>query len=495
MSSATTGKAPSIKIPIEKTGSPAEVLISPWVGGLVLAAGFYVAISQLPPSAAIVARYFNGSWAACAATGLFFIGCALLLRKYVELILDRRALRLIVVDADSLDGIDSPRERAAELVASTALVPASILRTKVVGRIHEVCHYVAGCRSNTSLEDHLRYRADLALETLAHSFAAVKTLLWGIPAVGLLGLVLGFITTIHAVNPQDLDASMPAIVGGFEAAFAPLAVSLGLSLVLLFGKLAVERAETRVLSQIEQFGILQVAPCFNFAQSSFQSAPLAAAEAEAAENLISQTTALVTRQTALWHEALEDLRLKWVESAQAQQAQFAAALAQGMAATLTGHEQQLDEARDEFLTGFRAVGLELARVTAGLQQMGEEHQELFHGQVTGIWRSMLESMSADRKDHETQMERLITLFEKSARCWHEELVRATDAVTAQIQELQQKGEVLQGIAEQERELVRLQDALAHNLQSVRAVEAFEESIHSLNAAVHMLTIRAKAHAA
>ena len=35
----------------------------------------------------------------------------------------------------------------------------------------------------------------------------------------------------------------------------------------------------------------------------------------------------------------------------------------------------------------------------------------------------------------------------------------------------------------------------HNLQTVRAVEAFEESIHSLNAAVHMLTIRAKAHAA
>ena len=45
------------------------------------------------------------------------------------------------------------------------------------------------------------------------------------------------------------------------------------------------------------------------------------------------------------------------------------------------------------------------------------------------------------------------------------------------------------------ELVRLQSALTHNLQSVRAVEAFEESIHSLNAAVHMLTIRAKAHAA
>jgi hypothetical protein len=93
------------------------------------------------------------------------------------------------------------------------------------------------------------------------------------------------------------------------------------------------------------------------------------------------------------------------------------------------------------------------------------------------------------------MERTIAVFEGAAQGWHKELSRSTAAITAQLQEIQQKSEILRGIAEQEEELVRLQSALTHNLQSVRAVEAFEESIHSLNAAVHMLTIRAKAHAA
>ncbi|HEY3965250.1 MAG TPA: MotA/TolQ/ExbB proton channel family protein [Planctomycetaceae bacterium] len=484
--------------PARTTGTataPWEILLSPWLCGPVLTGAFYLLIARLPPSTDAVTQCLTSSLATYAACGLFFIGVAGLLRKGIELTLDRRALKLVMIDADSLEGIDTPRDRAAELTASTALVPASIQRTKVVSRIHEICQYVAGCRSNSSLEEHLRYRADLALESLTESYSLLRALVWGIPVVGVIGLVLGIISTIHAVNPLDLDASMPGVASGLEAAFAPLAVSLGLSLALMFGKLLAERAETQVLAQIEQFGILQVAPCFSFADSSFQSGPLAAAEAEAAENLIEQTAALVTRQTELWQEALEEMRARWIESAQGQQAQFTAALTQGMTATLTGHVQQLDEARAEFLTGFRAVGNELSRVTAGLQQMGEEHQELFQKQLTEIWQTMLSTMSADRHDHESQMERLIALFEKSARCWHEDLVRATDAVTAQIRELQNKREILQGVAEQEHELVRLQDALAHNLQSVRAVEAFEESIHSLNAAVHMLTIRAKAHAA
>lgn len=495
MSSETTGKPAPVGTTSATPTATWEVLLSPWLFGPALTGAFYLLVAQLPPRAAFVARCFNGNWATCVAMGLFFVAVAVLLRKAIDLALDRRALKLILVDADSLEGIDTPQDRAAELTASTSLVPASIQRTKVVGRIHDVCQYVAGCRSNSSLEDHLRYRADLALESLAHSYSLVRTITWGIPVVGLLGLVLGVIATIQDVNPLDLDASMPAIVAGFEAAFAPLAVSLALSLALMFGKLLTERAETQVLARIEQFGIQQVAPCFNFAQSSFESAPLAAAEAQAAEHLIANTAALVTRQTSLWQEALEDMRTRWVESAQAQHARFTAALEQGMTATLDNHARQLEEARTEFLTGFRAVGLELSRVTAGLQQMGEEHQESLHRQLAEIWQSTRTEMSADRKDHESQMERLMALFEKSARVWHDDLARATEAVVAQIRELQHTGEILQGVAGQEQELVRLQDTLTHNLQSVRAIEAFEESIHSLNAAVHMLTIRAKAHAA
>lgn len=495
MSSATTGKSATLGQAASPTSSAGEFFLSPWFCGPVLTVGFYLLLSQLPQQADPVKHYFNGHWILYIETCLFFAGVVVLLRKAMGLVLDHRALRLILIDAESLEGIDTSRDRALELISATASVPASVRQSRVGRRIQDACAYVAGSGSDAGVEDHLRYLADLAVETLTGSFALVRTITRGVPVLGVLGLVLGIAGAVQAVNPQDLDASMPAIVAGFGAALDPLALGLGLAFVLMFGTFLVERGENQVLAKVEQFGISQLVPCFNLSQGTGAGSPLGAAEVEAAEKLIERTETLINWQTGLWQESLESLRNRWVETTQAQQSQFTALLQQGMTATLTGHAEQLAEARSEFLTGFRAVGLELSRVTAGLQQMGEEHQNLFHQQVTEIWRSMQTEMAADRHDHEARMEKTISVFERAAREWHKDLTKSTDAITAQIQEIQQKNDILRGLAEQEDELIRLQSALTHNLQSVRAVEAFEESIHSLNAAVHMLTIRAKAHAA
>jgi hypothetical protein len=495
MSSAITGKSATLLQTPSANRAAGALFLSPWLCGPVLTIGFYLLLSQLPQQADSLTRYFDGNWILYAETTLFFVGVAQILRKALELLLDHRALRLILIDAESLAGIDTPRDRALELLSATASVPAAVRHSKVGRRIQDACAYVAGCGSDAGLEDHLRYLADLAVETLSGSFALVRTITKGVPVLGALGLVIGIAGAVHAVNPQDLDSSMPAIVAGLGVALDPLALSLGLAFALMFSTFLVERGESRVLAQVEQFGISQLVPCFNLSQSAGAASPLVEAEAQAAEKLIERTEALINWQTGLWQEALESLRHRWIETTQAQQSQFAAALQQGMHATLAGHSQQLDEARAEFLKSFRAVGLELARVTAGLQQMGEEQQGQFHQQVSEIWRSMQTEMAADRHDHEARMEKTISLFERAARNWHEDLSKATDAITCQLQEIQHKSEILKGMGEQEEELIRLQGALTHNLQSVRAVEAFEESIHSLNAAVHMLTIRAKAHAA
>jgi hypothetical protein len=166
-----------------------------------------------------------------------------------------------------------------------------------------------------------------------------------------------------------------------------------------------------------------------------------------------------------------------------------------MVASLASHSQQLEEARDDFLKAFRAVGLELTRVTAGLQQMGEEHQDLFQKEVAQAWQAMQTQMAAARGEHHDQMAGSVALLETAVRGWHDDLATASTAMTAQLQELRRNGELLQNVTGQEEELVRLQTTLTHNLQSVRAMEAFEQSIHSLSAAVHLLTMRTKAHAA
>jgi biopolymer transport protein ExbB/TolQ len=472
-----------------------QVVRSPWLWAPLATIGFYLAIPHLPSHSELLTRYFCGHWIAYAQTAIGFLGSAILLRRLFDFVQESRALRLVEIDSRSLQGIASPPERAQALLSATSNIPSSISRTRLVLRIRETCEYVAQRGPRTAIDDHLRYLADLAVEGAKSSFAPLRTIIWTAPVLGILGTVLGTALAFHSVDPDNLDSSMSEVMAGLEGSLDATVVGLAISVVLLFGKLFVERCEGHVLEQIEKFGISQLAPCLTSDEAEEALTPLVKAETEAAARLLERTDSLIARQTELWQEALEDSRRRWLDTAREQQARFAGALEQGMVAGLASHSQQLEEARDDFLKAFRSVGLELTRVTAGLQQMGEEHQELFQKEVAQTWQTMQAQMSAARGEHREQLSGTVSLLENAVRGWHDDLARATAAVSAQIEELQRCSTALHDVAGHEESLVRLQTTLTHNLQSVRAMETFQESIHSLNAAVHLLTMRTKAHAA
>lgn len=495
MSSVTTGKSAGLDETVPPPSLVKAIFLSPWLWGPLLTVAFCQAMPHLAEHREILTRYVFGRLIFYSQTTLFFFAVAILLRKAIGLIPERRALKRVVIDSASLQGIELPADRARSLSAAAANVPVGLRGTKLVERIRAACEYVARRDQSAALEDHLRYLADLAVENLTASFAAVRTITWGVPVLGALGTILSITLAFQSVDPDNLDASVAGAVADLGGAFDPTALSLAMSAWLVFTRLAVERAEGRVLVRVEQFGIEQLAPCFGGEVYIGPVSPLAGAEGEAAVKLVEKTGELIELQTGLWQQALEDLRRRWVETAQQQQAQFAAALEQGMAGSLADHAGQLAETRADFLESFRAVGLELGRITAGLQQMGEEHENLFHQQVVEVWEKMQTQMAAAQSEHQEHLGRSVALLDKAVKGWHGDLSAGTAALASQLQELQRQRETLHEVAGQEQELVRLQTTLTQNLQAVRAIEAFEESIHSLNAAVHMLTMRTKAHAA
>ncbi len=495
MSSAPTRKSAALSSATATRPQGSNPLLSPWIWGPLFTVGFYLAIPRLPLQSESLNRLFCGHWISYAETGLFFFGLAILINRTIGLIHERRSLNMIVIDGASLEGIESPVDRARALHLAASDIPAGIGGTKLMVRIREMCEYVVRRGSGAAVEDHLRYLADLAIERMAASFALVRTLIGAIPALGLIGTVLATAVALQSIDPSDQQASLSAILSGLGRVFDPIALGLGLSLILIFGKHLVERGASHVLARVEQFGIDELAPRLCSDATDIAPPPLAAAETEAAAKLVERTDSLINWQMKLWQEALEGLRNGWLETVRRQQAEFAKALEQGMSATLTNHSQQLEEARADFLKSFRAVGLELTRVTAGLQQMGEEHQNLFHREVSQVWETMQAQIASSRGEHQEHLARSVGLLEKAVHGWQEDLAKATAAMTAQLHELQRHGELLHSVSGHEEELVRLQTTLTHNLQSVRAMEKFEESIHSLNAAVHLLTMRTKAHAA
>src|SRR5262249_14451906 len=152
-------------------------------------------------------------------------------------------------------GIESATDRACSLYAATTGVPAGIRGTKLMVRIRGVCDYVARRGSGAAVEDHLRYLADLAVDNLNASHARLRLLVGTVPAVGLLGTLVPTSPALQQLDGDSSAASVAAVAGALGGALTPLALGLGLSLILVFGKLLLERGETQVLTLVEQFGI------------------------------------------------------------------------------------------------------------------------------------------------------------------------------------------------------------------------------------------------
>jgi hypothetical protein len=161
-----------------------------------------------------------------------------------------------------------------------------------------------------------------------------------------------------------------------------------------------------------------------------------------------------------------------------------------MAATLASHSQQLNDMRHEFLTGFRTVAQELGRIVDGLQTAARSQQDAFTQQVADLWQKVEEAINRLNESQQAQSQETTALLSSAVRDWKQDLSLATEAMLGQLRELERHGETLKALSGEERQLIQLQATLQDNLQSVRAVETFEETIHSLSAAVHLLTARA-----
>lgn len=471
----------------------AGIVESPILWGSAVTFAFYYLIPYLPVEREFVARYFAGHWIEYTETGMFFIGMTILAKKLLTHRVEVSVLRSRVVDLSSIPMNDGSAGAAERILGQIDQLAPRLRDTKLVGRVREACGFIRQRPEPGALDDHLKYLADLAANDLHSSYSLVRTVTWAVPILGFLGTVIGITMAIAFVTPEKLESSMGEVTAGLAVAFDTTALALGLSLVLVFSTYWVERAEDGVLGLVEQFGLRELVPAFApTAVTAKPDSPLIAAEVHAAEQLLQRSEALINWQTNLWQQSLENLRTRWLESAERQQAELSAALRSGLGTTLSDHAQQLSETRMALLQAFGAVSREFAQVVADLRQTAQSQQDNFARQTAELWKQIGGELAALRDDQRAQTENLTRNLHDAVSTWHGDLATATSAVTDQLAELRRQGELLGGIVETERDLIRVQDQLSDNLQAVRAAETFEQTLHSLNAAVHLLTARSRA---
>lgn len=484
---ATTSPPPPNRPADPRSGLANAVFGSPFLWGGLLTVGFYALIPYLPIQKEMAVRYFCSHPLEYATALLFFIGLAILGRKLISVGGERSALEMGLLDGPQLTESAHPHDRADVLEARLASLPPAVERTCFVQRVQDVVAYLRGRNSTAGLEEHLRYLAELASERLHGSYALVRTITWAVPILGFLGTVIGITMAIANVTPEQLDTSLSSVTSGLAVAFDTTALSLALSIVLVFGAFLVERAEQNVLASVEEIGIQRILCLFPPENESHD--PLMDAQAEAAQQLLQRTEELINWQAELWQNSLSALRERWAKTLETQQQAFESSLQHGMAATLENHSQQLADLRAEFLQAIQQVTRGLSENQQTALDRQQQQQAAWDAHSQKFWQQWQQLATALQADQGAQLQRLVDSLSTGIANWQQQLADATSQSATQLQALQQQAEQLAQLAGREDQLAELQQRLTENLDAVRASETFEQTLHSLNAAVHLMTAR------
>jgi len=420
----------------ESSGPARGAHRSATVAGMLLGLGATFVFYLVAPWAAtpfeggseFVRRYFCGHPLEYITSAMFFVGMGILWAKLRELPAERRSLRSVRALAES--GAWQKQARSAGFHTTT-----------MRRRLQDVLHYF-GNRQDGGLEDHLRYLADLASDRLLQSYSLIRTVTWAVPIMGFLGTVVGITMAIANVTPEQLDSSLPEVTAGLAVAFDTTAQALGMSMILVFGTFLVERSEQSVLNDVEQFGIEHLVP--SLATAIEQTPPLTGVPA-----MTDWTSRMLAEQTDSWNRHLSSLQTDWAEALTQQSVSMAQALGQETRSTLESHRNSLSGARDLY--------------AATLQQS------------THYFTS--------------QMQQTLLSFVERVDAWQNALQASSLSSASQAEELHRLGRTMLQLTESEERLAHLQNQLNQNLQSLEVVATLEQTVNSLNAAVHVLTAK------
>ena len=355
------------------SASVAETLFrSSVLTGATVAVLFYlglinVVLPLVPGYQASLETLFCGHPLAYGTTILFWIGMAALGGKWLSAGADRDALNW------------NPELNAA---GATAVLNAGLLNKSFTGlpsksretwlaqRYQGIAKFVLGRRTAAGLNSHLEYLAEFAGEQLYGSYALVRTITWAVPILGFLGTVIGITHAIENLDPAKLESSFGMVASGLGVAFGTTALSLSLSLVLVFFSAFVEKTQKSVLADVEILALDLVTNYFPEEEQALS--PLVEAESVAASRLLEQTETLLKRHVSLWESSLGDLRNSWGEILMQHQNELESSLSTAVSQSLAGCRDSLSQQT----AAQKVLAASLEQMSVSQRQLAETQQAI-----------------------------------------------------------------------------------------------------------------------
>jgi biopolymer transport protein ExbB/TolQ len=403
----------------------------PLMLGLAASGLFYGAIYQGMIGSDFVHRYFASHPVSLVATGMFFVGLAALLLKLLNLFGQFAAMRLIRLESSESEPL--PITDSSPMLDQLAQLPAAAQRSYLGNRLREALEHIERTGQADTLDEELKYLADLDVARQQDSYALVRIIIWATPMLGFLGTVIGITRALGDLDPKMLATSiqtaMEGLVAGLYIAFDTTALALCLSIGLMFFQFFVDRLETQLLASVDVRAGDELTGRFQTQGTNRD--PQVMVVQRMAQEMVLASEQLVTRQTELWRSAMEAADQKWGQ----------------------------------------LVGESSTRVQADLGAALQQSLERF----------------ADRwaESEQAAAERVRNRWEQ----WQTALSDNARMLQAQQQEMTRQGEVMERVIEVTGEVTRLEAALNENLRSLAGAKNFEDTVMSLAAAIHLLNSR------
>ncbi len=407
--------------------------LAAFVLGLPLAASILCLIHFGPLQETVAARYVSHPLE-CVEVVMFCTALSLLSAKLLRYRIERQACAREVVPP--WEGKTIPASQAATLLPYLQKVPAHLQNTVMARRVAAVVDFLCRRGSALELDDQLRALADTDALALEGSYSLTRFITWAIPILGFLGTVLGITAAISGVTPDVLEKSLSTVTDGLALAFDATALALGLTMVTMFISFTVERAEQSILDSVDRYAERELA--HRFEREGAEESEFFEMTRRNTAILLDAVEKIIERQARLWSEALQESESRRQQAEQRQQELLATSLEAALEKTLDAHTRRL----------------------AALEKQMVEQGDGLVGELAGL----AHAVQANCREQQAS------------------LAQVTQAVTAQV-------EALARLQEGEEHLRRLQEGLNNNLASLANAGTFEQAIHSLNAAIHLLTAR------
>jgi biopolymer transport protein ExbB/TolQ len=349
--------------------------------------------------------------------------------------LEKRACRQELLPA--WDGSRVELSQAHQLLAGLSALPRGLRQSAIGQRTTAVLDFLCRRGSANDLDDHLRTLADNDALALENSYALTRFITWAIPILGFLGTVLGITGAISGVTPEKLETDLNSVTDGLALAFDATALALALTMIAMFTSFITERAEQGVLDLVDAYVDRELAHRFERGLPGSNVAVQAAQEQTSV--VIRGMESLVQRQADLWGRSLAGLEERSSKAAGEQIARMSKAL-----------EAALEKTAATQLERMRAFEEQASKLSQALVQ----HLEKLVGQMQGAGQEQQAAWAKTQAGLATQLQ-----------------------AVAKLQDA-------------EGQLNRLQEALNNNLAALAGAGSFEQALHSLTAAIHLITARA-----